>query len=254
MFAKLARFQGLGHRHAALSKAAHCNDNHRVRRVVTASQRERRRGLVCGWRPVAGTGRLECFWQVCFLQVVPVDSAADEPRLSWMIGRMQRLLGSCVAGKPLNLPPFGKANCAYSSGSRTQKSSERFQRRFRYVMFNSFGVSFSSFDGYAHCEKYIHDESMPGSYSYRQLQSAFGQKDTTIGAGRCHPFPLQPGDGFYGGHVGNAEAACNICWTCLAGAGEQVSDELNVVLEQSCRLGRTSLTEAACLYQLCRKL
>jgi hypothetical protein len=73
MFAKLARFHGLGHRHAALSKAAHCNDNHFAHRLGTVSRRAPRRALVCGWRQVPTTGRLECFWQV-----VPVDSAAAE--------------------------------------------------------------------------------------------------------------------------------------------------------------------------------
>ena len=121
-------------------------------------------------------------------------------------------------------------------------------------MLNSFGISFSSFDGDAHREKYIHDEPMAGSYSRRQLLSAFRQKDTTIGAGRCHSFPLQPGDGFNGGDMGNAEAAGNICRTRLARAGQQVSDELNIVLKQSCRLGRTSLAEAARLGQLRGKL
>jgi hypothetical protein len=112
-------------------------------------------------------------------------------------------------------------------------------------MLDAFGVGFSSFDGYAQCDKYIHDEPMPGSYACRQLQSAFRQEDTTIGAGRCHPFPFQPGDGFYGGHMGNAKAACNICRTSLAGAGQEVSDELNVVLKQSCRLSRTTCRSGA---------
>jgi len=34
-------------------------------------------------------------------------------------------------------------------------------------MLDSFGVSFSSFDGYAQRKKYIHDEPMTGSYSRR---------------------------------------------------------------------------------------
>ena len=36
-----------------------------------------------------------------------------------------------------------------------QKPSERFQRGFRYVMLNSFGVSFSSFNGYAQSRDYV---------------------------------------------------------------------------------------------------
>jgi hypothetical protein len=34
-------------------------------------------------------------------------------------------------------------------------------------MLDAFGVGFSSFDGYTHREKYIHDEPMTGSYSRR---------------------------------------------------------------------------------------
>jgi len=87
MFAKLARFRGLGRRHAKLSKAAPCNDNHPTRRSAAVSQRAPRRLLVCGWRQAPATGRLECFWQV-----VPVDAAAaEEPGISWIIGRLRWL-------------------------------------------------------------------------------------------------------------------------------------------------------------------
>jgi hypothetical protein len=118
-----------------------------------------------------------------------------------------------------------------------QEPSERFQRGFRYVMLDSFGVSFSSFNGYAHCEKYIHDEPMASSYARRQFLSVFRQKNATIGASRCQPLPLQPRDGLNRGGMGNAKAACNICRTRLARAGQQVSDKFNIVLQQSCRLG-----------------
>lgn len=120
-------------------------------------------------------------------------------------------------------------------------------------MLDPLGISFSSFDRNADRKKYIYDEPMAGSYSRRQLLSAFRQKDTPIGARRCHSFPLQPGDSFNRSNMGDTKAARNVRRTCLAGAGQQVSDELNVVLKQGCRLGRTSLTKAARLDQLCRK-
>ena len=50
---------------------------------------------------------------------------------------------------------------------RTQEPSKGFKRRFRYVMLDSFGVSFSSFDGDAHRDKCIYDEPMAGAHSYR---------------------------------------------------------------------------------------
>ena len=80
MFAKLARFNGFGRRLALLSaaKTAFANDNHPVRRVTAASLRARRQILVCGWRQVPATGRLECFWQV-----EPAGAAAaEEPGIS----------------------------------------------------------------------------------------------------------------------------------------------------------------------------
>jgi hypothetical protein len=46
----------------------------------------------------------------------------------------------------------------------------------------------------------------------------------------------------------------NVCRTCLARAGQQVSDKLNIVLQQSRRLGRTRLAEAARLGQRGGKL
>jgi hypothetical protein len=83
MFAKLARFNGFGRRHALLSAAKTANDNHPVRRVTAASLRARRQILVCGWRQVPATGRLECFWQV-----EPAGAAAaEEPGISWTTRR-----------------------------------------------------------------------------------------------------------------------------------------------------------------------
>jgi len=83
MFAKLARFNGFGRRHALLSaaKTAYANDNRPVRRVTAVSPRVRRQILVCGWRQAPATGRLECFWHV--------ESAgaavAEEPGISWLL-------------------------------------------------------------------------------------------------------------------------------------------------------------------------
>jgi hypothetical protein len=97
MFAKLARFQGLGRQHAVPSAAmaAPCNDNRPVCRSVTASQLAPRRVLICGWRQVPATGRLECFWQV-----LPADSAAAEaPGMNWMTGWMRWSVGAYRAGK-----------------------------------------------------------------------------------------------------------------------------------------------------------
>jgi hypothetical protein len=95
MFAKLAQSLGFGRRHAALSKAAPCNDNHPARPLATIS-RAPRRALVCGWRRAPVTGRLECFWQA-----VLVDAAVVEgPGISWMIGRMEWLRSACLASTP----------------------------------------------------------------------------------------------------------------------------------------------------------
>ena len=96
MFGKLAQFQGLRRRPAVPSaaRASPCNDNRPVRRLVGAAQLSPRPVLVCGWRRVPATGRLECFWQV-----VPIDSAAEEPAIRRMIERMLWLLGTCRAAK-----------------------------------------------------------------------------------------------------------------------------------------------------------
>jgi len=80
VFAKLARFNGFGRRHMLLSatKTAYANDNHLVRRATAALPRARRQILVCGWRQVPATGRLECFWQV----EPAAAAAAEEPGIS----------------------------------------------------------------------------------------------------------------------------------------------------------------------------
>jgi hypothetical protein len=85
MFAKLARFNGFGRQHAPLSaaKTAYANDNHPGRRSIAVAQRARRQILVCGWRQVPATGRLECIWQV-----EPASAAAaEEPGISWTTRR-----------------------------------------------------------------------------------------------------------------------------------------------------------------------
>ena len=97
MFAKLARFQGLGRRHGPpAAKRAPCNDNRPSRRLVAISRRAPRQVLACRWRQVPATGRLECIWQV-----VPVDTAAaEEIGISWMIGRMEWSRSACLASTP----------------------------------------------------------------------------------------------------------------------------------------------------------
>ena len=50
--------------------------------------------------------------------------------------------------------------------------------------------------------------------------------------------------------MGNAQAVGNICRTCLTRGGQQISDELNIILKQSCGLSRTSLAEAMRLGEL----
>jgi hypothetical protein len=106
MFAKLARFSGFGRRHALLSaaKTAYANDNHPGRRTA-ASPRARRQTLVCGWRHVPATGRLECFWQV-----EPAGAAvAEEPGISRTTRRhssasaRHRVYSDC-RGSPLARP------------------------------------------------------------------------------------------------------------------------------------------------------
>jgi hypothetical protein len=89
MLAKLSRFHGMSHRHAAPLKAAYCNDNRPIRRLAGVS-RAQRHALVCGWRRVPATGRLECFWQVD-------TAAAEEPGISWTMTR--RPPGNYSAGK-----------------------------------------------------------------------------------------------------------------------------------------------------------
>jgi hypothetical protein len=93
MFAKLARFHGLGRRRAASAVVAmHCNDNHPAVRLATVTRRAQRPVLACGWRRAAATGRLECFWQD-----LPADAeAVEEPGPSWLIGGVRALLGRSV--------------------------------------------------------------------------------------------------------------------------------------------------------------
>jgi hypothetical protein len=88
MFAKLARFNGFGRRHALLSaaKTAYANDNHPGRRPAAVARRARRQILVCGWRQVPATGRLECLWQVERAGA----AAPEEPGISWLLGYLKR--------------------------------------------------------------------------------------------------------------------------------------------------------------------
>ncbi len=92
MFAKLAQFGAFGRRHASSFAAKGVHRNDPARRMATLSQRAMRPVLVCGWRQVPATGRLECFWQV-----VPVDlAAAEEPEITWVIVRLRCILnGLC---------------------------------------------------------------------------------------------------------------------------------------------------------------
>jgi hypothetical protein len=92
MFAKLARFQSLGRRHSTSSRATHSNDNRPTRQLTVVAQPARRRALVCAWRQVPATGRLECSWSLeaaaCDEQLAKVARADASPpslRVAWAI-------------------------------------------------------------------------------------------------------------------------------------------------------------------------
>jgi hypothetical protein len=95
----------LGPPHAVPSaaKAARCNDNCPVCRLVTASQLAPRRVLVCGWRQVAATGRLECFWQV----VAADDSARAEAPGNELDDWTDALVGRRLHGRQAAVPVGG---------------------------------------------------------------------------------------------------------------------------------------------------
>ena len=147
--------------------------------------------------------------------------------------------------KFLNSRPLWILRCP-----RLQKPTECFQRCVRHVMLDSFGISFSSLARYAQCEKYVNHKPMARSHPSSQLPSTIREKHTTIRASCCHPLSLQAGDGLNDGGMGNAQAVGNICRTCLTRGGQQISDELNIILKQSCGLSRTSLAEAMRLGEL----
>jgi hypothetical protein len=110
MFAKLARFNGFVRRHALLSaaKTAYANDNHLGRRVTPAALRARRQILVCGWRQVPATGRLECYWHV-----EPAGAAvAEEPGISRMMNSSpsarHRIVSDCRRRRGARLTGLGR--------------------------------------------------------------------------------------------------------------------------------------------------
>jgi hypothetical protein len=110
MFAKLARFNGFGRRHAlpSAAKTAHANDNHPIHRVTAASPRARRQILVCGWRQVPATGRLECFWQV----EPSGAAAAEEPGISRMKRRRSTARRRMVSDRlRVDAGAFGSRYC-----------------------------------------------------------------------------------------------------------------------------------------------
>ena len=61
--------------------------------------------------------------------------------------------------KFLSSHPLWRLRCL-----RLQKSTERFQRCFRDVMLDSFGISLSSLARHAQCEKYVHHKPMARSH------------------------------------------------------------------------------------------
>ena len=46
-----------------------------------------------------------------------------------------------------------------------QKPTKGFQRYFRHVMLDSFGISFSSLVRHAQCQKYVHNKPVARSHS-----------------------------------------------------------------------------------------
>jgi len=78
MFTRLAALTGVRRRDAAALTPVHANDNRFDRRLAGAAQRARRQVLLCRWRSLPATGKLECHWEIAATD----DTSAKEPGIS----------------------------------------------------------------------------------------------------------------------------------------------------------------------------
>jgi DNA-binding transcriptional LysR family regulator len=144
--------------------------------------------------------------------------------------------------------------CSASMLSRVQEAGKSLERGIGDVMLDAFGVGLCRLRGYPERDQHVDHEPVASTHPSRQLMTALGQEHAAIGAGGGDALALEPRDHLDGGGVGYPEPAGDVGGARFAGAGEEIRDQLDIVLDQRRRLRRARLAEPARLGELGRKL
>jgi manganese transport protein len=110
---------------------------------------------------------------------------------------------------------------------------------------DALGILFGGFGRDADGGEHGDHQTVPGADLIRQRLAFRREENAAIGLGCREALALQPADGFDGGGMADAEAARDIGRAGFAAAGQQVGDQLGVILQQGVRLREAGLAEAS---------
>ena len=131
------------------------------------------------------------------------------------------------------------------ASGRFEETGEGFQGGGGDVVFDAFGVIFRIFTRDADGEEEVHDEAVAGADAVREGLAGFGEEDAAIGQGGGEAFAFEAGDCFDDGDVADAEAAGDVRGAGFAAGGEEVRDELGIILDEGGSAGFARVAEAA---------
>ncbi len=97
------------------------------------------------------------------------------------------------------------------------------------------------------CDEHIINQLVPRPHARRQRLTGLGERNAAIRGDDAEALAFQAREGFYGGDVGDAEAAGDFRGAGLAVGAHQVVDQFGVVFEKFGGAGLARAAEAECL-------
>jgi len=98
------------------------------------------------------------------------------------------------------------------------------------VVLDAFGVGVGDRGGDAERFEERDDDLVAAARFFGEFAAGLGEKNGAIGQGANQSLSFQPLDGAADGHVGDAEASSQVDHARFAGGGDQLGDNLHVIL------------------------
>ena len=157
-------------------------------------------------------------------------------------------------GVPGFHPGDGSGRQASSRLRPVQETGEGLEGGVGDMVLDAFGIGLGGLRGDPERDQHVDHQAVARPHPGGELVAALGQEHPAIGTGGGDPLALEPGDHLDGGRMGYAQPPRDVGRPRLAGAGEEVVDQLDIVLDQRRRLRRARLAEPSRLGELGRQI